>query len=181
MQASYSKTDEELFSATARPFPLLCGMEFMPRPIRLSKESRKDFNLFAELGRLNNWLFDRQRIQLFLQNPAHALIVTDIRQSIQFVNHGFSRMTGYADYEALNQFPSFLQGEGTSLITKQAIRASLIADKPFEGDILNYRKSGEPYWCRVGIEPIRNRKQQIIHYVAFEREVHRPANLLSLN
>lgn len=160
--------------ASSPYFPLMCGLEFLPRPVRLSQESQQDFGQFFQLAKVNNWQFDRQRIQLFLQNPSHALIVTDIRQSIQFVNRGFSRMTGYDSSEALHRYPAFLQGSNTDVTTRAAIRASLAADQPFTGDILNYRKSGEPYWCRVAIEPIVNQKRQVVHYVAFEREVKQP-------
>lgn len=175
MANSDTQLDKKLFVSTSPYFPLMCGLEFLNRPVRLSKESQQDFGLFAELGRLNNWQFDRQRIQLFLQNPAHALIVTDRSRSIQYVNRGFSRMTGYNSQEALNQFPAFLQGPDTDPDTKLAIRTALTADESFSGDILNYRKDGEPYWCRVAIEPIFS-QQQITHYVAFEREVDKPAN-----
>lgn len=170
----------ESFVSSSPYFPLMCGLEFLNRPVRLSKESQQDYELFAELGRLNNWQFDRQRIQLFLQNPAHALIITDRSRAIQYVNRGFSRMTGYVRHEALNRLPTFLQGAATNPDTALAIRTCLAVDEPFEGDILNYRKNGESYWCRVSIEPLANRSRQVTHYVAFEREVDRPADALML-
>lgn len=156
----------------------MCGIEFLNRPVKLSGESQRDFERFAELGRLNDWRYDRQRIQLFLQNPAHALIVTDRQRAIQFVNRGFVRMTGYVEHEALGRAPAFLQGPETNTDTRLAIRTSLSTDQPFTGDILNYRKNGERYWCRVGIEPIFTRERHISHYVAFEREVEQPAGEL---
>lgn len=175
-----TQPDRDSFITTSPFFPLMCGMEFLPRPVRLNQESQQDYGQFSQLAKLNNWQFDRQRIQLFLQNPSHALIITDIRQTIQFVNRGFSRMTGYASTEALHRFPAFLQGPDTSKDTKLAIRSCLTTDQPFTGDILNYRKNGESYWCRVAIEPIINQKRQVVHYVAFEREVERPDGVLEL-
>ncbi len=180
MSRSDSHSDRDPFLTSAPFFPLLCGLEFIPRPVRLSNESQQDYGQFLDLAKAGDWQFDRQRIQLFLQNPAHALIVTDRRRVIQFVNRGFTRMTGYTSREALQRSPAFLQGPGTSLETKLAIRKCLATDEPFGGDILNYRKNGESYWCWVSIEPIRDHKQQLVHYVAFEREVDRPTEIPQL-
>lgn len=164
-------SEHDSFLTTSPVFPLMCGIEFLPRPVRLSQESQRDYGQFSQLARLNNWRFDRQRIQLFLQNPSHTLVVTDHRQSIQFVNQGFSRMTGYSSNEALNRYPAFLQGPDTNPNTKLAIRTCLATGQPFTGDVLNYRKNGEPYWCGVSIEPVLNHDRQIVNYVAFEREI----------
>ncbi len=158
-------------TTTSPLFPLLCGLEFMQRPVRLAGANQEDFEKFAGLAITHRWQFDRQRVRLFLQNPAHALVITDRRRKIQFVNRGFSQMTGYDAHEAAGQSPTFLQGAETAEDTKQAIRDCLAVDKPFTGNVANYRKNGELYWCRVVIEPILNQKDQVVHYVAFEREV----------
>lgn len=158
-------------TTTSPLFPLLCGLEFVQRPVRLAGASQQDFEQLAGLAITHRWQFDRQRVRLFLQNPAHALVITDRRRRIQFVNRGFSRMTGYDSHEAAGQSPAFLQGPETAEETKQAIRNCLAVDKSFTGNVVNYRKNGELYWCRVVIEPILNRKDQVVHYVAFEREV----------
>ena len=165
--------DSGSITTTSPLFPLLCGLEFVQRPIRLARASQQDFEQLVSLATTHHWQFDRQRVRTFLQNPAHALVITDRRRLIQFVNEGFRRMTGYDRHEASGQSPAFLQGAETSAETRQAIRECLAADKPFVGDVANYRKNGDLYWCRVSIEPIRNKKEQVVHYVAFEREVSR--------
>ncbi len=159
------------FTTTSPHFPLLCGLEFLQRPVRLAGASQLDFDQFLGLAITHHWQFDRHRVRLFLQNPAHALVVTDRRRQIQFVNRGFTRMTGYTPDETAGQTPSFLQGPETAPETRQAIRDCLSVDKPFAGNIVNYRKNGELYWCQVSIEPLLNLKQQVVHYIAFEREV----------
>lgn len=150
---------------------VLTSFEFMPRPAQLPLASQVDLRHVMRLARENEWQFDRQRIQSFLRKPEHVLLLTDAQQRIQFVSHGFSTMTGYAPEEALGRSPSFLQGTETSPETRQRIKTDLINSSLFEGDLLNYRKNGETYWCHVEILPLRNPLQEITHYMAFEWEV----------
>ena len=80
-------------------------------------------------------------------------------------------MTGYHKNYALGKKPSFLQGEKTSEATKQKIREKLKTEHGYEGSILNYRKNGEAYRCRIKIIPLYDSKKQLTHFIALEREL----------
>jgi len=151
--------------------PLLMSFEFMPRMAPLSNEIQADFQQIARLYKQNSWDFDLSKIRQFIKNPAHALVVTDSLERIEWVNQGFVSMTGYEAKEALRKSPKFLQGGQTNLTTRQQIRSKIVANQTYDGVILNYRKSGEPYWCKVEIAPIFDKSQQLVNYIAFEREV----------
>lgn len=151
--------------------PLMAGLEFMRRPVAVSNESQVDFQQIARIHKQNKWNFELSKIRGFLQNPLHAIVLTDHSERIQWVNQGFVSMTGYRAEEAFRKSPKFLQGSQTPLATRQAIRTKLNEHTVFDGTILNYRKNGEPYLCKVQIEPIFDRNHQIVNYIAFEYEV----------
>ncbi|TAF25681.1 MAG: PAS domain-containing protein [Runella slithyformis] len=153
--------------------PLVRGFEFMPRMAPLKTETQVDFQQIARMCKQGNWDFDLLKIRDFIKVSAHALVVTDGVERIQWVNQGFVSMTGYNSQEALRKSPKFLQGDKTSSTTRQNIRTKISEQVAFNGTILNYRKNGEPYWCNVSIEPIFNRSRELVNYIAFECEVRK--------
>lgn len=110
-----------------------------------------------------------------LHNPETAIIITDTLENIRWVNKGFSRMTGYSSAEALGRKPNFLQGKDTQPKDIREVRQQLIRMKPYEGVILNYRKSGEPYYCHISVAPLFNQQQELVNFLAVEKESPTPS------
>ncbi|MBY0427566.1 MAG: hypothetical protein K2Q22_18160 [Cytophagales bacterium] len=42
--------------------------------------------------------------------------------------------------------------------------------KKFQGDLVNYRKDGEPYVCKVEIWPVFDSQGKHVNFVAFETD-----------
>jgi PAS domain S-box-containing protein len=120
--------------------------------------------LFAEKF---EWQNDLKKA--FQENNYEALIITDAKQNIIWVNKGFTEMTGYSKKEAIKQTPRFLQGKDTSLTTKKNIKQNLKKNTPFTAVITNHKKDNSSYKCEVKIYPLQNKKTT--HYIAFERQV----------
>ncbi len=109
--------------------------------------------------------------QLIFNNDYDALVLTDHTQTIQWVNKGFSKMTGYPAKFALGKSPKFLQGEETDPNSKRRIREQLVNNKIFTEIVINYRKNRDRYKCEITIIPLRNRQNSLTHYLAIEKEV----------
>jgi diguanylate cyclase (GGDEF)-like protein/PAS domain S-box-containing protein len=91
--------------------------------------------------------------------------------SIVYVNSAFTRLTGYTASEAIGQTPRILQGPGTCRTTLDKISAKLRQGHPVHEKILNFAKTGAPYWLDFQILPLRNEAGIITHFVAIERDV----------
>jgi diguanylate cyclase (GGDEF)-like protein/PAS domain S-box-containing protein len=91
--------------------------------------------------------------------------------SIVYVNPAFTRLTGYTAVEAIGQSPRLLQGPGTSRTTLDKIAAGLRAGKSVHEKVLNFGKSGAPYWLDIKISPLRDAAGMITHFAAIERDV----------
>ncbi|GAB4011935.1 hypothetical protein GCM10028808_26820 [Spirosoma migulaei] len=151
-----------------KPFlhaPLLAGWEFRQKTPLVTEKGG-----WMSLAKAQDWVLPASMRQDLLSD-AWAVIITDTDQLIRYVNPHFEAMTGYASQEALGRRPNFLQGEGTSLRTRQHIRQAIDRQKSVRGRLLNYRKDRTPYWCQVVIRPIVNRQKQVVNYIAFEQEV----------
>ncbi len=103
-------------------------------------------------------------------DPEIAIILTDANRHIQWVNEGFTTITGYTMMEVIGKKPSILQGKETEKEVILRIRDHLEAPYPvsFKEEITNYRKNGEAYFCRLVVHPIFNAEQELVNFIAFE-------------
>jgi len=118
-------------------------------------------------------LQSQQRELLFAAVDAsdQIVMITGADQRIVYVNDAFSRVTGYASDEAVGRNPSFLQGQDTNQTTREDLRQAIEAGQRVSAEILNYRKSGDPYWVDISIVPVRNRTGAVAHWIAIERDI----------
>jgi PAS domain S-box-containing protein len=95
------------------------------------------------------------RLALVAQKTQNAVVITDEKGCIDWVNEGFTRLTGYRLEEIKGKTPgSFLQGPKTDQNTVQEIRKSLKKCRHFDGELFNYNKNGNGYWISISIAPI---------------------------
>lgn len=100
-----------------------------------------------------------------------SVILTDAQRRILWVNDQFEVMTGYQKTELIGKSPgSILQGPASSKDAILRIRKALSEEKPFEDALINYRKNGEAYVCKLAIHPIHDHQQNLINFLAFETE-----------
>jgi PAS domain S-box-containing protein len=98
-----------------------------------------------------------------------AVILTDARRRIIWVNDDFTRITGYSLPEVSGRIPgAILQGPRSEPDAVDRIRKSLAREEPCKEEITNYRKNGEPYLCRLVIHPIYDENDVLSNFIAFE-------------
>lgn len=101
--------------------------------------------------------------------PNIGVILTDPNQRILWVNEDFTTITGYSLGEAIGRVPGkILQGPATNPEAIERIRKGLQQRTPLQDQLVNYRKNGEPYLCKLVIHPIFDRNQELINFIAFE-------------
>jgi PAS domain S-box-containing protein len=113
-----------------------------------------------------------RKLALLASRTDNAVIVTDAQGRIEWVNEGFTRITGWEMAEVIGRKPgSFLQGPGTNPATVRLISQSLKEHKSVQTEILNYHRSGRTYWTSLEIQPIRNEAGEVVNYMAIESDV----------
>lgn len=117
---------------------------------------------------------EMQRVLSLVANETdNAVIITDADGLIEYVNNGFTRLTGYELDEVKGRKPgSFLQGEETDQRTVDVIRQKLKNRDAFYDEILNYRKDGTPYWTSLSINPVFN-EGQLVNFIAVQADITR--------
>ncbi|MBI1190367.1 MAG: EAL domain-containing protein [Tepidisphaera sp.] len=101
----------------------------------------------------------------------NTVIIADAMGRIEWVNDGFSRLTGYTLDEVAGKTPgSVLQGPESDPVTIARMRAAIGRGEAFEEEIVNYSKQGQPYWVHVETQPVRDEQGRVTHFIAIERE-----------
>ena len=90
---------------------------------------------------------------------------------IVYVSPSFERLVGYPAAEILGTNCRMVQGPGTDHETVRRIAIALQAGKVFQGEILNYRKDGTPFWNFLRIAPIRDASGKVTHHVGTQTDV----------
>ncbi|MBK7658519.1 MAG: PAS domain-containing protein [Betaproteobacteria bacterium] len=90
---------------------------------------------------------------------------------IVYVSPSFERLVGYSAREILGTNCRMVQGPGTDLDTVRQIAIALSGGHVFQGEILNYRKDGTPFWNFLRIAPIRDETGKVTHYVGTQTDV----------
>ena len=90
---------------------------------------------------------------------------------IVYVNNAFCDLTGYTPSEVIGKTPRILQGDDTSIETRNDIREALKDKKPIRKKILNYSKAGIPYWLDINIFPLENILGNVSYFAAVERDI----------
>lgn len=96
-----------------------------------------------------------ETLSLVANETDNSVIITDARGLIEYVNPGFTKLTGYDLAGSIGKKPGeLLQGPMTDSETVQRIREQLDAREPFYEEILNYDQNGEACWIALAINPV---------------------------
>lgn len=113
-----------------------------------------------------------ERLAVVAARTQNAVVITDAEARIEWVNEGFERSTGYSLAEVLGRIPgSFRSGPGTNPAEVQRIREAIRAGRPIEAELINYARSGEPYWVRIEALPLLDAAERVTGYMAIEADI----------
>ncbi|KAG7563341.1 PAC motif [Arabidopsis suecica] len=128
----------------------------------LTKSSEEDsFN-----GRYTLWITEA------LEELPHNFTITDPFISghpIVFASLGFLKMTGYSREEVIGRNGKVFQGPKTNRRSIMEIREAIREERSVMVSLLNYRKSGSPFWMLFHMSPVFGRDDgKVINFVAVQ-------------
>lgn len=113
-----------------------------------------------------------------LDQADDVVIITGIEPLIEpfgpkilYVNHSFTKLTGYTAKEVIGKTPRILQGEKTDKQTLKSIREALEKKEAIHVELLNYAKDKSEYWLDFTIIPIMDSTGEIKYFAAIEHDI----------
>ncbi|MEG4288533.1 PAS domain S-box protein [Microcoleus sp. C2C3] len=112
------------------------------------------------------------RLAIVAQKTQKGVIITDAQGCIEWVNEGFTRISGYVLAEMKGKKPGdVLQGPQTDPLTIAQLRSALATGVPFNQEIYNYNKDGRGYWVALSIAPIYQETGELEGFIAVQTDI----------
>ena len=125
---------------------------------------------------------EADRLALVAKRTDNAVVITDTAGRIEWVNEGFTKISGYSRDEVLGKTPgSILQRPEEDPTASRHMRECIQNGVGFETEIINYRKSGHAYFVHIECQPLVDKSGVLTGFMAIERDVtqtRRSNNLL---
>lgn len=145
----------------------IMAWEFRYEYLNELKAAQEDLKRLQNFSSKFKWNSDELNIQERITEE--AVVITDLEQKIVFASSGILNMTGYSENEIIGKSPKMFQGPSTSQIALKEIRKAIELQVPFDQTVLNYKKNGVIYKCKIEGYPVFNAKGKITHFIAFEK------------
>lgn len=112
-----------------------------------------------------------EQLSQALEQTADAVMITNTKGVIKYVNHAFESTTGYRPDEALGNTPAILKSGQHDSTFYENLWREISQGRHYRGTIINRKKSGELYWSQQTITPITNHDGQITHFVSVLKDI----------
>ena len=112
-----------------------------------------------------------RKISPIMEHMADAVVITDRDGTIEYVNAGFERVTGYSKDEVLGKNPRILKSgrQGEAFYTD--LWNTILSGRVYRGVLVNRKKDGTLYDEEKTITPIHDTDGTITGFVSIDRDV----------
>ncbi|MBL8701363.1 MAG: PAS domain-containing protein [Alphaproteobacteria bacterium] len=115
---------------------------------------------------------ENEKLAAIAQQVDSGIVIMDPRGAIEWVNPGFTAMTGYSLAEAAGKTAArLLNGPDTDPGTVQAMREAFHRGQAFAVEILHYTKSGAAKWVDLTSTMLHDERGTVQRCIAIGRDV----------
>jgi len=115
--------------------------------------------------------FELRKFMRSVENSPLSIVITDLKGNIEYVNPGFSTITGYSNEEALGQNTRILNSKMHDTTFYNKLWQTINSGETWRGEMCNRKKNGILFWEQVTISPVRNQKGEIANFVAIKEDI----------
>ncbi len=112
-----------------------------------------------------------KRLMAAVEQVEDAIVMTDAKGIIQFVNLAFERTTGYSREEAVGKSPRILKSGQQDESFYRDLWGTVSGGRTWVGRMVNKRKDGTLYTEESTVSPVRDASGRIVNYVGVQRDI----------
>ena len=113
----------------------------------------------------------QKRLATAIEQSAEAVLITDTKGIIHYVNPAMERITGFSSEALLGKTPAVFKSDRHDSDFYQQLWDTIRAGAVWSGRFTNKRKDGSLFHADVTISPVRNTSGEITNFVAVEHDV----------
>ncbi len=122
--------------------------------------------------------FENQHLS-FVNNSPIPSVISDPRMPdnpIVACNAAFCELTGYPPEEVVGRNCRFLSGPATEPWLTEEIRRGVLEHRPVLVEILNYKRSGQPFRNAVLVAPVYDDQDILLYFIGSQVEIDADAS-----
>lgn len=130
------------------------------------------------VGKLEVEISERERAEeqlrlqsAALESAANAIVITDAKGKIIWVNPAFAQTTGYSFEEAVGKNPRFLKSGKQSKVFYKEMWDTILSGKVWRNTIINRCKDGSFNYEDLTITPILGAAGKITHFIGIKQDI----------
>ncbi len=136
--------------------------------------------LQAEILERRRTAAERDRLVAAVEAAAEAIVITDTRGTIQYVNPAFEQITGYRKEESIGRDLHILDSGLNEEDFYRLMRERIRMDGVWKGRLINRKKDGSIYHEDCTYSPVRDAQGNIVNYVSIKHDVTEKLRLESI-
>ena len=129
------------------------------------------FSMITDITERKQAEEERQRLITAFEQTAEAILVTDPRGIIRYVNPAFERITGFTREEAIGQNPRIMNSGRQNAGFYNELWKAISTGRKWRGRFINKKKDGTLFTDETSISPVLNEKGEIMNYVGVKRDI----------
>ena len=107
-----------------------------------------------------------EKLSLAVECSPNAVIITDGKGVIEYINPKITEITGYSLQDAIGEQCSLLKSGTTPNDVYKELWETILSGNTWQGELQNRKKNGDLFWSLEQISPMINEYGEIIHFIA---------------
>lgn len=132
---------------------------------------RMRLNLADLVAARDAWLSRLRVLSRAVESSDAAIMITDRRGTITYVNPAFCRITGYSMAEAIGKDPRLLRSDHHDEAFYKDLWTTILSKKVWRGDMVNRRKDGTLLREQASISAVTDDAGNVTHFVSVKIDV----------
>lgn len=122
-------------------------------------------------------IVELEKLTKAIEQSLSSIIITDDQGIVEYVNPQFTRTTGYKPGDIIGHKSNKLRSGRTPIDTYRELWSTIKNGYIWEAELINKKKSGELYWEFISISPIRNKHNEITHFISVQHDISEKKSL----
>jgi polar amino acid transport system substrate-binding protein len=114
---------------------------------------------------------DMRKLWRAIEEGSTAIMITDRKGSIEYVNPRFTEITGFSSADAIGQTFKIIESDRHPPAFYQEIQQTIGLGQEWRGEVQYRRQNGDIYWSLTRISPVRDEEGLITHFISAQDDI----------
>lgn len=139
--------------------------------IYVDNEPVRMIGAMQDVSERMNAIAEIEKLSLVASQTDSAVMIMDAREQIEWINEGFTKMTGYVLDDVKGKQAQFLRDPENDPITTLRIEEKLKRCETVSEEIVAHTKDGRKYWANLEITPVLNEKGDVKNFISIQSDI----------